>query len=98
MTSSYALTNFEVQYWTGSAWATVPGGSVTGNDKVWRKFTFAPLITSKIRVYVTNVAGDNRSQIVEVEAYTSSGEGRVQWLVADPLGTPAVTEQISIRL
>ena len=26
MTSSYALTNFEVQYWTGSAWATVPGG------------------------------------------------------------------------
>jgi hypothetical protein len=33
MTSSYALTNFEVQYWTGSAWAVVPGGSVTGNDR-----------------------------------------------------------------
>ena len=33
------------------------------------KFTFAPLITSKIRIYVTSVAGDNRSQVVEVEAY-----------------------------
>src|SRR5204863_1665649 len=69
ITSTYALTNFEVQYWTGSAWATVPGASLTGNDKVWRKFTFAPLTTSKIRVYITNVAGDNHSQIVEVEAY-----------------------------
>jgi hypothetical protein len=32
MTSSYALTSFEVQYWTGSAWATVSGGSVNGNS------------------------------------------------------------------
>src|SRR6185503_18287568 len=43
LTSTYALTSFDVQYWTGSAWATVPGGSVTGNDKVWRKFTFTPI-------------------------------------------------------
>lgn len=71
MTSSYALTNFEVQYWTGSAWATVPGGSVVGNDKVWRKFTFPPLVTSKIRVWITSVAGDNRSQVVEIEAYAA---------------------------
>ena len=55
MTSSYALTNFEVQYWTGSAWVGVPGASVSGNDKVRRQFSFAPLNTSKIRVYVTNV-------------------------------------------
>jgi hypothetical protein len=26
----------------------VPGGSVTGNDKVWRKFIFEPILTSKI--------------------------------------------------
>jgi RHS repeat-associated protein len=88
MTSSYALTNFEVQYWTGSAWATVPGANVSGNDKVWRKFTFAPLTTSKIRVYVTNVAGDNHSQVVEIEAYTASTNAAIQWLVTDYLGTP----------
>ena len=88
MTSSYALTNFEVQYWTGSAWATVPGADVTGNDKVWRKFTFAPLSTSKIRVYVTSVVGDNRSQVVEIEAYTGSTSATINWLVTDHLGTP----------
>ncbi len=90
MTSSYALTNFEVQYWTGSAWATVPGGSVTGNDKVWRKFTFTPLTTSKIRVHVTNVAGDNHSQVVEIEAYAASSAASIQWLVTDHLGTPRI--------
>jgi RHS repeat-associated protein len=89
MTSSYALTNFEVQYWTGSVWATVPGGSVTENDKVWRRFTFAPLTTTKVRVHVTNVAGDNRSQVVEIEAYTATAsEATIQWLVSDHLGTP----------
>ena len=87
MISSYALTNFEVQYWTGSAWATVPGGSITGNDKVWRKFTFTPLNTTKIRVNVTSVAGDNHSQVVEIEAYSGT-PGSVNWLVSDHLGTP----------
>jgi RHS repeat-associated protein len=89
MTSSYALTNFEVQYWNGSTWATVPGGNVSGNDKVWNRFTFAPLTTSKIRVNVTNVAGDNRSQVVEIEAYEGASTATsIQWLVADHLGTP----------
>jgi RHS repeat-associated protein len=87
MTSSYALTNFEVRYWTGSTWATVPGGTVSGNNKVWRKFTFAPLQTSKILVNVTAVAGDNHSQVVEIEAYTATGP-TIQWQVADHLGTP----------
>ncbi|HEX6717528.1 MAG TPA: RHS repeat-associated core domain-containing protein, partial [Pyrinomonadaceae bacterium] len=89
--SSYALTNFDVQYWNGSAWAAVPGGAVTGNDKVWRKFTFASLTTSKIRVNVTNVAGDNHTQIVEVEAWTAtsgSSSAQTHWLVTDQLGTP----------
>ncbi|HEX7330070.1 MAG TPA: RHS repeat-associated core domain-containing protein, partial [Pyrinomonadaceae bacterium] len=88
MTSSYALTDFEVQYWTGSTWTTVPGGTITGNDKVWRKLTFAPLTTSKIRVHVTNVAGDNRSQVVEIEAYAPANEAVFQWLIPDHLGTP----------
>jgi hypothetical protein len=30
--SSYGLTAFDVQYWNGSSWVTVPGGSVTGNN------------------------------------------------------------------
>jgi hypothetical protein len=44
--SLYGLTDFQVQYWTGSAWVTVPGGTVSGNNLVWRQLTFSPLMTS----------------------------------------------------
>ncbi len=52
----------------GSARVTVPG-SVTGNDKAWRKFTFPGITTTKIRVVVNN-ARNNYSRIVEVEAFS----------------------------
>lgn len=69
----YGITTFDVQYWNGASWVVVPGGSVSGNNKVWRKFTFAPLTTNKIRVYVyaaqSNVIANTRSRIMEVEAY-----------------------------
>ncbi len=68
--ASYGIVDFEVQYWNGSSWVAVTGGTVTGNNKVWRRFTFSPVMTTKIRVYVT--AGLTQySRIVEVEAYTS---------------------------
>ena len=88
---SYGLTAYDVQYWNGSAWVTVSGGSITGNNKVWRKITFAPLTTSKIRV-LTNAAIDNGySRITEVEAWTEnsgSSSANINWLVTDQLGTP----------
>lgn len=62
------ITAFDVQYWTGSTWQTVPNGSVTGNNKVWRKFIFSTVSTDRIRV-VVNGATDAWSRIVEVEAY-----------------------------
>jgi hypothetical protein len=66
--SYYGLTSFDVQYWTGSAWATVQSGSVTGNNNVWRRFTFPPVTTSKIRVWITGSA-DGHSRITELEAW-----------------------------
>ncbi|MBI3344747.1 MAG: hypothetical protein HY028_07845 [Gammaproteobacteria bacterium] len=67
--SLYGITTFDVQYWNGSAWAAIPGGTVTGNNKVWRQFTFASISTGKIRVLVNNSASKDWSRIVEVEAY-----------------------------
>lgn len=67
--SLYGLTSFEVQFWNGTGWSAIPGGTITGNNLVWRKFSFAALTTSKIRV-VTNASADGYSRIVEVEAYT----------------------------
>jgi subtilisin family serine protease len=71
--TQFGLTAFEVQYWNGSAWATVPGGSVTGNNKVWRKFVFSPLATDKIRVLV-NGSLASYSRVIEVEAYQAAAE------------------------
>lgn len=70
--SLFGLRDFEVQYWTGSTWATVPGTTVTNNTLVWRKFTFAPLTTSRIRVWVTNALFYS-SRVAEVEAYGVAG-------------------------
>lgn len=67
--SQNGITAYDVQYWNGSAWATVSGGSVTGNDKVWRKFSFSPVTTDKIRIVVNN-ALNSYSRIAEVEAWT----------------------------
>jgi hypothetical protein len=67
--SLYGLTDFTVQYWDGSLWTAVPGGAVSGNASVWRQVTFAPLTTTKIRIYVTGALA-TWSRITEVEAYT----------------------------
>ena len=67
----YGLRDFEVQYWNGSTWAPIPGGTVTNNNLVWRKLTFAALSTSKIRVSVSATADGVWSRIEEVEAYAS---------------------------
>lgn len=84
----YGLLGFDVQYWNGSTWVTVPGGSVTGNNKVWRKFTFSNITTSKIRVHI-NTVPDSWSRVVEIQAYEPSTTGeRIEWTVTDQLGTP----------
>lgn len=66
--TKYGTTAFDVQYWNGSSWVTVPDGSITGNNLVWRKITFPAITTSKIRVTV-NAATDKVARIAEVQAF-----------------------------
>lgn len=68
--SLHGLVNFQVQYWNGSAWTLVPGGNVTGNNKVWRKFIFTPITTNKIRLWITGVP-DSWSRLVELQAWAA---------------------------
>jgi hypothetical protein len=72
--SLYGIKAFEVQYWDGANWVTVPNGSVTNNDLVWRQFTFSPVTTSKIRVQVNGGADNAYSRVVEMEAYASTND------------------------
>ena len=67
--TKYGVTAFDVQYWNGTAWVTTSGGSITGNNLVWRKITFPPVTTDRIRVLV-NASLSNWSRIVEIEAYS----------------------------
>jgi hypothetical protein len=67
----YGITAFNVQYWNGSSWIDVPGGGVTGNNRVKRQFIFAsPITTDRIRVVVNDSADDQFSRIIELEAYS----------------------------
>ena len=67
--SAYGITDFDVQYWTGGTWATVPGGSVTGNHQIWTRLTFPAITTDRIRVVVNGAADYLWSRIVEIEAW-----------------------------
>jgi hypothetical protein len=69
----YGILDFEVQYWNGNAWVTVPNGSITNNDRVMRIFSFPEVTTTKIRVWVTN-ARVHYSRIVELEAIGAGGQ------------------------
>lgn len=73
------ITAFEVQYWNGSRWTTVPNGNVVNNRNVLREFNFAPITTDRIRVAVHDsvrwfTRANDFSRIVEVEAWTPSVE------------------------
>ena len=68
--TSYGITNFNVQYWTGAAWADVPGGAVVGNTLAKRKFVFSDITTDKIRVVVTGSADNLFSRVIEIEAFS----------------------------
>ena len=70
--TSWGLRGFQVQYWDGAAWVTIPGASITNNNLVWRRFLVTPVTTTKIRVLVT--AGLNGySRVIEVEAWGVPG-------------------------
>ncbi|HEV7684567.1 MAG TPA: hypothetical protein VGO68_20830 [Pyrinomonadaceae bacterium] len=84
--TSYGITSFNVQYWTGAAWVDVPGGAVTGNNLVKRKFVFPDITTNQIRVLVNASADGSYSRVVEVEAYSCNPA-----VVPPPSPTPTPT-------
>jgi hypothetical protein len=90
--SLYGITNFDVQYWNGSGWVTVPGGSVSGNNLVKRKFTFSPISTSKIRVSV-NSSPDGYSRLTELEAWGTDPPATTNVALASNGGVASASSQ-----
>jgi subtilisin family serine protease len=70
----WGLRAFEIQYWNGSDWAPIPGAAVTNNNLVWRRFTFTPVTTTRIRLFIT-AALNGSSRVIEVEAWGTAAFG-----------------------
>lgn len=71
--TGYGLLDFDVQYWDGSSWVTVPGGEIRGNDRAMRVLSVPGISTAKIRVLVHD-ARAYFSRILEVEAIGPAGQ------------------------
>ncbi|MGB8507339.1 MAG: discoidin domain-containing protein, partial [Pyrinomonadaceae bacterium] len=85
--NSYGITNFDLQYWNGASWVTVPGGAVTANNRVKRRFSFTtPISTDRIRVVVNDSADHHYSRVVEIEAFSCAPV-----VVPPPTPTPSPT-------
>src|SRR5713101_3342311 len=92
--SIYGLSQYEVQYWDGSAWTDVTGGNITGNNKVWRKFIFSAITTSKIKV-LTHASTDGYSRLVEVEAWGSGVPPRTNVALASSGAVASASSELS---
>jgi hypothetical protein len=93
----YGITAFQVQTWNGSSWVTVPGGSVTGNNRVWRTFTFPAITTDRIRVLVTDALA-GYSRIVEVEAWANKPLPGANFALRSAGGTASASSTFSAQL
>jgi len=77
------LTNFVLQYWTGGAWANIPGGSVTGNTNGALVIPFTtPVTTTKVQLLFTNTGVSALQELCIFSANSNGGY---------PLGTGVST-------
>ncbi|MDP4238314.1 MAG: family 43 glycosylhydrolase [Bacteroidota bacterium] len=67
--SKSGITIFDVEYWDGTSWKLIPGGSISGNNRVWRKIAFTAVSTNKIRLIIRGSQSNDFSRLIELEAY-----------------------------
>lgn len=67
--SALGVTDFTVQSWNGTAWVDL--AAVSGNNRVKRVVTFAPVTTARIRVQINN-SPSGYSRLAEIEAWSAS--------------------------
>jgi hypothetical protein len=63
----FVVSSFDVQAWTGSAWATI--ASVSGNSLITRTVWFPAYATNTMRIVVNSTQDRAWSRVTEVEAW-----------------------------
>ncbi|WP_235978454.1 MULTISPECIES: polysaccharide lyase family 7 protein [Streptomyces] len=69
---------FQLQYWNGSAWATVHDGETSGTTTALESFGFDPVQTSKVRYLGHGYTGDGEgdwNSLTEVEIWGGPADG-----------------------
>jgi hypothetical protein len=74
----YVPLNYQFQYWSGSEWEDLPGGSFKGMQSPKLNVVFEPVITQKVRVLITKMRsstgqttrGYYRAAVLELAAYS----------------------------
>ncbi len=67
-------TSYDLQYWTGSAWASVPNqlrSPATPTAATVNQITFPPLTTSQLRVVAPNAGGGTGWGLSELEVWSA---------------------------
>lgn len=83
MTGVPPLTNFVLQYWTGGAWANIPGASISGNTSGALVIPFSSAVTTtKVQLVFTNTG---TSAVQELCIFPANSNGFY------PLGTGIVS-------
>ncbi len=63
--STNVLAAFTLEYWTGTAWAAIPGATITGNTSTARVVAFsANVSTSKIRLRTTSASAGRVKELL----------------------------------
>lgn len=79
------LTNFVLQYWTGGAWANIPGGSVAGNTSGALVIPFTtPVTTTKVQLVFTNATVSAVRELCVFPANSNGGYPLGTGIVSNP--------------
>jgi hypothetical protein len=64
-TSSGALSDFNLEAWDGTAWAAIPGATITGNTSTARAITFtSSVVASKVRLVNTTTTAAKVAELL----------------------------------
>jgi hypothetical protein len=67
------VVNFSLQYWTGSAWADIPGATITKNTQTQRQIVFSsPVTTTQVQFHSTV---NSPIAVKELAAFPSKSNG-----------------------
>jgi len=81
-----AISSFTLNYWNGSAWAAIPGATVTGNTQKELSVSFAaPVSTTKVQLSISG----NGTQLVRELAVFAAATG----ITGYPLWTDVVSNE-----